>query len=106
MTTDAHPRLAFPKPWRYLNRVQAIDPAAVYVPPGEGGNGDHIKLSPRFGGGCLPNPDRAEEWIRYPAEPTYPRPVTDQPALDPAIKRSWRQALGVPCRECPEGAAV
>jgi hypothetical protein len=86
MITDAHPRPAFPKPWRYLDRVQAIDPAAVYVPPGEGGTGDHIQLSHRFGGGCLPNPDRA--------------------ALDPAIKRGWRQALGVPCRDCPEGAAV
>jgi hypothetical protein len=105
---DHHPQPPLVPQWRQaLEAVQRIDPAATYVRPGEGGSGDYVQLSARFGGGALPNPARVHEWLSSHPVPVYPRPVpADRPGLSPAIKRGWRQALNVPCRDCPEGAAV
>jgi hypothetical protein len=91
---------AFHQPHHHLERVQAIDPGAVYVPAGAGGSGDYIQLSGRYSGATLPNPGRVEEFLRHPPEPEYPRPVPERGGVPDHIRAGWRQALGVPCRDC------
>jgi hypothetical protein len=48
-----------------VTAVQAVDPWARYYEPSRpGASDDFIELSPRYGGGYLPNPARARELVR------------------------------------------
>jgi hypothetical protein len=57
--------------------VQAVDPWARYYEPSRpGASDDFIELSPRYGGGYLPNPARARELVRGQPEPAARPPLT------------------------------